>query len=660
MKTKLTKKVAAFVAVCAGLFASCEKPAVEPVEPTFPEFEEVTLNPGETATLEIGPNMAWSVSVPAETLEWIWIDRDGEKLATVKGTEGKTGFVIAASDAKDFEIRSVDVTMTMGGQTKKIATVTKNAIDRVITIYNTKTDEDGWIEGEYEETPATSLEMVFDGSAFVCREMIKVVANFDFALAVDMPEWISAYVNEEQGKGTGAKVNPETGLAEIIMEFRGNTAALPLEDATGKIVILDTDTQEEAKSLDITCKGVKDFMYVEAFDAEFNAEGQCKSAMGEFTDMPKTVWVTATAGSKAYAVYEKEGWYYTGGASDGWSPESGDPAQMWVEMTMETADETVLCDYTLKISADANDGDAREAQVIVLPAFIAKEITDPDTQLFNEEGNAIKEEYHTYIKGTLSQAGADGGETGSEAAWPALDEAGLAAMGVMYEKVDAGNPTNSWANWVSGELGVPSSAVYQMTLNKNANVAFDFSKEVWDTGIFDGELAQASGWCEFMGDGLSIWFEEGVEYYEGYVVLKDESGVNFAIIKVVYDISAEISGGALISFSYPDFVSGATLEKLTEGEIFEFWNSETTVDGEVYLLTYTTAEPAMAMLKVPELNYDDMMSGDGVINWNDDAWLTCEPGSDFMVTMTEAGKYGAIVFKKGWMNFCTLVCTRTE
>lgn len=664
MKTRLTKKAAAMMAACIGLFAACEDPNIKVEEPNFPVLEDASVEPGESVRLDIEPNMAWIVSVPAETIDWFWIAGEaGEKLQTVKGTEGVTTIEIMASDAKDFEIRTCAVTMTMGGQTSKIITITKNATEKTLTILAAKTDESGFVTDEdnnivYDsENPVTDLSMFMDNTAFICQQIIKVTANFNFALK-DYPEWVEP--NANSGYGTSATVG-ENGLAEIAINLRGNVAKLPLEDASGKLVFVDTDTEETVKEIGLSIAGVGDYVDMDAFEAEFNAAGHLKNSMtGDYTDMPKFAWFKAPVGSAVYAIAYVGDRYRTVGASDGWVS-TEDASQIWVtfevtdESTGEDAENT-LHDYKVNIRPLENSAEPRTAQILVLP----KALENPDNDLFAESGD-LKQEYSDYIKGSLVQEGGQGGETGEETLWPTADEASLAAQGVKFEKADASDPMNTWINWISSEFGVPSVAIYQMTMNKAATVSFASAKEIWgaavycdnpDTGSLEEDKILA---VEPMGEMISISCE--AEYHEGFIILQTgEENVNFAIIKVVYDINADISGGALISFAYPEMVNGATLVKMDETDpLFEVMNGNYWgINGEIYVLTYTQEQPQNAMLTYSSATGCFVEDGYG-------DWLSLSDEDYLYVTMKPTtAEYGTIVFNDnsmGWpMPKFVLVC----
>ena len=105
--------------------------------PNFPEKTALGIEVGGTCSIPIEPNQDWSVSIDQnEAGEWFWIDDDGMTAYTVRGKAGKHEVVIRVSDKEENDTdRSIDVSMTMGGQTQVIATVTRGKVERTFDLY---------------------------------------------------------------------------------------------------------------------------------------------------------------------------------------------------------------------------------------------------------------------------------------------------------------------------------------------------------------------------------------------------------------------------------------------------------------------------------------------------------------------------------------------
>ena len=99
--------------------------------PNFPEAVSPTIGAGETFTIEIDPNQDWEASVPTATAAWFWIEDGTQKVWTLRGGAGPARIVIAAAELEEFDDNRVcEVTLTMGGQSKVIATITRGTLDR--------------------------------------------------------------------------------------------------------------------------------------------------------------------------------------------------------------------------------------------------------------------------------------------------------------------------------------------------------------------------------------------------------------------------------------------------------------------------------------------------------------------------------------------------
>lgn len=112
--------------------------------PNFPEAVSPTIGAGETFTIEIDPNQDWEASIPTATAAWFWIEDGTQKVWTLRGGAGPARIVIAAAELEEFDDNRVcEVTMTMGGQSKVIATITRGTLQRGFTLRTCQLDEYG-------------------------------------------------------------------------------------------------------------------------------------------------------------------------------------------------------------------------------------------------------------------------------------------------------------------------------------------------------------------------------------------------------------------------------------------------------------------------------------------------------------------------------------
>lgn len=130
----------------AALFVSCtEEPGSEPVTPVFPEEKTEFIEPGQTADIAFTANMDWTASISADDAKGMFILVDGSQ--EVYSVRGKAGDVVVKVRCKkteqDFDNYSIDLSLTMGGETRKIATVTLPAKDRQFGLKSADLNEAG-------------------------------------------------------------------------------------------------------------------------------------------------------------------------------------------------------------------------------------------------------------------------------------------------------------------------------------------------------------------------------------------------------------------------------------------------------------------------------------------------------------------------------------
>ena len=195
------------------LFAACEKtpidepnnqnpeqkPTPEEVKPIFPEPVTATVMPGGEYSITIEPNMAWEVTVPEATAAYFQIKDGDNKVYTKRGEAGVHTIVILASAVEEFDVERVcQVSMTMKGQTKTIATLTLSKKERELKIYSVVMDDDAFsyaVEGEqiyaYQTTEVTAdgVTMIWPQEMALYSTRVKVESNFNWIID-GTPSWI--------------------------------------------------------------------------------------------------------------------------------------------------------------------------------------------------------------------------------------------------------------------------------------------------------------------------------------------------------------------------------------------------------------------------------------------------------------------------------------
>lgn len=632
--------------------------------PVFPNGGEYAATAGETIALQFDANLDWTLSIPETVSDVFGFVQEGseELVASISGAAGAVTANIKVTDTPIFEAKECPVTLAMANETKVIKTITLAAAERSIKIYPVKADETGYFEtainaNNYESTASTSINMIFDTYEYSFATAFRIESNFNWKMN-SYPEWVKvAGACKDEGE---AGVDAYIHLLEV-------SAKLPLEGAKANLVFVDKDANIEVATIELNIQSLKEISIVEEKEYNFNVDGYTYNIMaGDWVQAPISTKLVAAEPFVAFAAEKRGGWYYTVGASQG-TVESSNNA--WVTFELSSADDEVaLKEYTLRTSVSANTGAARTAELYVIPSSEIPANFDVNFDLYNSNGDKINAKFEKYYAGTIEQAGSDG--PAGDVITPVADEAGLAAMGIIFEKADATDPMNSWINWVKSELGLTSDQVFQVTVNKNTEYSNPFLVTLaggfGNYQVYNSDLEPLT-YPNFMTEVMpymgeqymfSIWFEG--EYNEEYIQIFNEAGDVSAIVRVVFDKNAEIGGGSLVSFLYPEMVSGASIRKLTEadGDLFWMYYGNLYIT-EIYELTYETENPQMAMIKVPE--FGDYWLADET----NDTWIQVEPGDGYvMISMNEVGKTGGVVFIDNSMGYpmpkFAIVCKRTN
>ncbi|MBQ8856089.1 MAG: BACON domain-containing protein, partial [Bacteroidales bacterium] len=145
MKTNIFRYAISLAAVFAAVI-SCDKKqpeeeqkGPEKVDPIFPSsVVNETVKAGQSVDLKFEPNMEWKVEISGEGKGNIfWIDDAGMKATSVSSKEtGPQVVTIVFSENEEFDKNRVcEVTLSMGGESKKIATYTRPSLSRTFEVY---------------------------------------------------------------------------------------------------------------------------------------------------------------------------------------------------------------------------------------------------------------------------------------------------------------------------------------------------------------------------------------------------------------------------------------------------------------------------------------------------------------------------------------------
>lgn len=605
MKTNLWKMASVLMLGLAMTFVSCEKEkegpeGTDPVEktPEFPEKVIKTLEDGADFELTVNPNMDWEVALSGDT-DWFKLKYNGEPVPSASGKAGEVKFTVTSNaDEADFDEHRSSLSMKMGGEEKVIAEFVRNGKERVFSAYPVNI-----VDGEFEygdegyvfsENESTDFAMSYVRSQF--QTYIKVVANFGWRLK-EAPEWAES-VESSEGRYVVAS---EANVPGVIC-LRGNNPKYPLGGAEGNLVFVVDDGSAEPveKEIKLSLPKVEE-VFVASLQpsARFNKDGEYYIEMtGEYQNRPFTGSVTGVEGVKVYAV-DSEKFYLVG------SSNPKDYIMDWVNISLTDSDEeNVLKDYSVSISVNANTtGENRSADIFVIPGTV--ELSDPESQIMNDDFDGYREEFLQYRYSAISQEGGNGGELGDGLV--SADNNVLASSGAKLEALD---PSTDWLPSVEEIFGVGTENYYQLTVTKPEGLysSFKYGFEFWNAMTYEvgeeGVTESTKNWCETSESSMYVTLSEDDAYMMYFVVLQTsvdgtfENLKNMAVIMVTYDPEAEIGGGngGILSFKYADYGGGrgCNLRKMSEAEDAEneyFWACaenlySPTGDLQIYELTY--------------------------------------------------------------------------
>ena len=386
--------------------------------------------------------------------------------------------------------------------------------------------------------------------------MYKAVAAI-VLVASALPAW--AQMTPE---GLWRNIDDKTGEAKAEIRIQGNPSAYPLDGAQDKLVFIDKSNLDAKVEIPITIPSCRDIFDV-TLDKElkFNAAAEIYNSMnGDWSPGTARGSVKGIRGARIYVIAEvTDRWGNTG--------LSGDEADTKWVIVEESAwdEELVIMDRGFTVGTEVNQGDARTARIIVLPASMA--VSDPN-ELFDYD---IKEEYQPYVFATLTQQASPG-------PIQAANPEGMAEIGTLFEKLPS-------THWSLRELEVDDA--YKLTYTKawsnDPEATLTFERDFTGYKCYDADcqpLSDEQNW-------LSVRRVEGGAIIdmdredEGYIVFYDAEG-NIAAVNCLYDPNADI-GGTDIGFAYPEYVTGATLEEITSGEYYEQYAE---YGAPIYHLTY--------------------------------------------------------------------------
>ncbi len=408
--------------LAAGLaFVSCEKPEgpddnggqnqPEVVDPVFPDAVTMALEAGGSHTLELEPNTDWSIELKygKESTGWFWIQDGNSQVYTLRGKAGeKVSVTVCTGEQTDFDlVHECTLEMTMGEKSQTIATFSRGTAARTFSLAIANVDESGY-DYEYYEGPEgednpmygygenltgekPEIPLVWLGRAESYRRSILISANFDWQFK-SRPEWLLDL------RVTGGKAGEK-----VEFDLEGDPMAYPLEDASGELVFCAKENTDAVYAYTVMIPGCGDMFEIAGFAAETtaNADGEIYDAGASDGSnyIPAEIGMSGSVlGVDGTRIY-KFVYFVESQTSAYWDSSAENTAWINAELAEWEKGGPVLQDRKLTLTVAGNEGAARKACVLAIPAAAAPE----QAYSIFPDGQNIDEKYREYVVTTLTQ-----------------------------------------------------------------------------------------------------------------------------------------------------------------------------------------------------------------------------------------------------------------
>lgn len=552
---------------------ACEEPAPAPdPDPVFPTTVlNETVAAGASVEVNFTPNLDWEVALSGDgSGNYFWIDDAGMKATKISGKAQDSNVTVTVVFSEDEEFdnnRVCDVTLKMGGESKKIATITRPSLGRTFDAY-------AGVAGEFEFTSEFTSEKItetalvtFEGSAEYLMP-IRVVTNFAWNVA--LPEWIKAVDAEGNVISAG-----KPGTTDFVLN--GILTKDVVEGAAGVVRFIDTANTEAAYEINVTLPSSAERAEFSINSLTFNKEAQVLMPNGSYADQSAIGYLLAAEGAVVRALEWSGKWHDIAFAT-------------WVDAKIGEYDSAAGVLQTVPVTIDVteNAGPERYADIFVFPVAMAN-VKAEDICDMNSPTCAFKPEYEKYCIGRLTQGGIN-----PPYIVPTSTPEAMESVGTYFSELEADSSDNILqydfkapvyhkitytGEWSPEEAGFDCNEPYsKVKIFADANFPFgEFSKDVTEDETF---------WLKFTPFG---------ENDKGRFNYRSVPETNTHAAAVFYDATDKILAAVLIEFdpaATGDEESGiitlksgeAEVVRITSGELYEAMASNYTLT-EMYQVT---------------------------------------------------------------------------
>ena len=578
--------------------------------------------------LRIESNCEWEMELP----EWLYTDVPAESLV------GLVDIVLTGSslDEQNGKIVFKAKEGADAGNVMKEIDVTLPSC-RELTVLAAQVDEnnefmfsdtgDGYL---YDEESVTDVSLIWTGSDF--RLPVRVDSKCNWTL--EGPEWLNVELGDETA-----------GVFDF--NLQALSSKYPLEDTSAKVkFVYEGETIYE---FDLAIPGCHDLAYhsmdMQLSELNYNYLGGLKTATG-YIDIDATGHIFGDKDMNVFVVEMVDGKFVNTTAAPEW-------IQIEVSAFDTATDADVLQERTLTVYVSENTGSMRQAYLF----FNNGNDWADRSQLFNEAGDAVRDEYKQYAVPVI--------QYGTDMPYVTMSgsEAELLTAGALFSEI-TGSKKKRYQNFF-GE----TDFVYNITYNNvyaRDKAAMFFAVPYSSYKIFDStrtnEVTDDSGFwlrysdlTEHLSSGVIDMYKDAEEIPSeastGFVVFYDAEGKALAIIEAVYDASQVIEAEVKIeligeSAMYAEML-GTTLVEVTPESDKDLYDAYKEYNAPIYHLTYRMTGmpfrisiPTTAVMYAPNpyvkrnqfvvngLNYDETVGKFDLLDGGVDIYMSLPEDSE--------------------------------
>ena len=514
--------------------------------------------------VKVNANFDWTITAP----EWL-------KFQEPDNTAGVVEIVFTAMSVKEVSGKVAFMPKGAASELKGFNVTAPSCGD--MDVFAAVLDENGEFmyddAGEYlySEQPVDALTLVWLGSDY--RMPVKIVSKCNWT--VNLPQWLTMQYPEDVVDNTGGTV---------FCTLFGNPKYYPLENTTADMVF--SFGGETLETTSVTIPGVKDkFSYgieMNLTSWEFNPDAELMTTVG-YQPLDASALISGTKDACVVAVEMKEG-----------KRVADNPD--WLKITVDpyVEGEDVLQTRKVSVRPSKNEGEQREAVVL----FIDKAYKADDW--FAADGTLTEKAQKHAVN--LLQHGLD-----MDYVTMIASESEMASAGVTFA-VNTNPRLDGYFGSTKYKYDLTYSNIYARDKAYMSLAKPYASYKVFDAARKD-KTNESGFWLKLNADEnrtmgvIEMYFGEGQTpptegTTEGYVVFYDTDDSVLAIIHCVYNPVVVVEE-VVVEFTEEGAqyaqMTGATLEKLTEGSIFDAY-----YDGmsTLYHLTYRK-EGMPLKIKIP-------------------------------------------------------------